>query len=325
MDKKLKEPISIVLGGYLFSLVFYFIWCLYLFVERSFSVDYLLVIAAVVFVITAVYYFSFSLIWYLKSLQKVWTSFSLVSIITLLIFFLIPSTNYAIYKLNLKQDKTIKTIDKNKPKRKILTANKTEFQKQVENGKEKIQSEIERMEEIETKLKFEIAMNDATKKLNTELQAKLESERNKNAELIKQLNEIIKKTTPLEEEHKTNGDVFVQAKPNRSFSKIKVNSETGNTDLDANNQEIIFKVQIVSSNTRLKTNSQQFKGLIDVWEYKDSGLYKYTVGNQKDLKSASVLQSELRRKGFSGAFVVAFKNGKRIPVREAKKLLTVYQ
>jgi hypothetical protein len=327
MDKKTNMSISIVLGGYLISLGFYFIWCLYFFVDRSFSVDYLLVISAVVFAITAVYFFSFSLIWYIKSLQKIWTSFSLVSIITLMIFFLIPSTNYAIYykfdnyKLNLKQDKTIKTIDKNEPERKILTANKTEFQKQVENGKEKIQSEKERLEEIETKLKFEISMNDATKKLNTELQAKLESERNKNAELIKQLNEIIKKTKPLEEEHKTNGDVFVQAKSNKSFSKIKVNSETGNTDLDANNQEIIFKVQIISSDTLLAINSSKLMGLKNVWVYEDGGLYKYTVGSEKDLKSASLLQSELRKKGFVGAFVVAFKNGKRIPIRDARKLL----
>ena len=146
-----------------------------------------------------------------------------------------------------------------------------------------------------------------------------------NAELRKQLNEIIRKTKSLEEEQKTKGDVVVQAKSNKNFSKIKINSETGNTDSDTKNQEIIFKVQIISSSNRLAINSPQFMGLKDVWEYKDSGLYKYTVGNQKDLKSASALQSELRRKGFSGAFVVAFKNGKRIPVREAKKLLTVYE
>ncbi|MFZ0484185.1 MAG: hypothetical protein WAL93_12415, partial [Desulfobacterales bacterium] len=83
----------------------------------------------------------------------------------------------------------------------------------------------------------------------------------------------------------------------------------------------IFKVQIISSDNRLAINSPQFNGLKNVWEYKDSGLYKYTVGNQKDLKSASGLQSEFRSKGFSGAFVVAFKNGKRIPVREALRLL----
>ena len=50
---------------------------------------------------------------------------------------------------------------------------------------------------------------------------------------------------------------------------------------------------------------------------KDGGLYKYTIGNKIDIQSASALQSELRKKGFSDAFVVAFKNGKRIPVREA--------
>ena len=331
MDKKLNTDISIVLGGYIFSLGFYLIWCFYFYYERVNSFDYLLVIAAVVFAITAVYIFFSLLIWYIKSLQKVWTSFCLVSIITLLIFFLIPRTNYGIYykfhdnRLNLKQDKTIKTIDKNEPERKILVENKTESQKPVENAKEKIQSEKERMEEIDTKLKIEIAKHDATKKLITELQAKLESERNENAELRGQLNETIRKTKSLEEEQKTKEDVVAQAKSNKDFYKINTNSEVGNNDSDTKTQEIIFKVQIISSRTRLTTNSPQFKGLKNVWEYKDSGLYKYTVGNQKDLKSASALQSELRTKVFSGAFVVAFKNGKRIPVREAKKLLTVYE
>jgi N-acetylmuramoyl-L-alanine amidase len=110
-------------------------------------------------------------------------------------------------------------------------------------------------------------------------------------------------------------------KANDDFSKKKINSEMGNYDSDTKNQEIIFKVQIIASSTRLETNSPEFNGLKNVWEYKDSGLYKYTVGNQKDLRSAYRLQSEFRRKGFVGAFVVAFKNGKRIRVREAKKLL----
>jgi N-acetylmuramoyl-L-alanine amidase len=90
-----------------------------------------------------------------------------------------------------------------------------------------------------------------------------------------------------------------------------------NTDSDTKNQEIIFKIQIIASSTRLATNSPQLKGLKNVWEYKDSGLYKYTVGNQKDLKSASALQSKFRRKGFVGAFVVAFRNGQRIPMKKA--------
>jgi len=310
MDKKLEMPLSIVIVGYIFSLGFYFIWCFYFFYERLYEVDYLLVIATVVFAITAVYFFPFLLILYIKSLQKVWTSFSLVSITTLLIFFLIPLANHKLFykfhdkKLNLKQAKTIKAIDKNEPEGKILAANKKEINK-----------------EIETKLNNPITTDDAENRYIAELQAKLESERKENAELRKHLNEIIRKTKSLEEEQKTKGDIVAQAKSNKDFSEIKTNSRVGKTDLVTKNQEIIFKVQIISSDTRLSTNSPQFNGLNNVWEYREGGLYKYTIGNEKDLKSASALQSEFRSKGFSGAFIVAFKNGKRITVREAKRLL----
>ena len=61
-----------------------------------------------------------------------------------------------------------------------------------------------------------------------------------------QLNEIIRKTKSSGEEHKTKGDIVIQAKSNKDFSKIKIHSEIGSTGLDIKNQEIIFKVQINS-------------------------------------------------------------------------------
>lgn len=290
MDKKSKIPSSILLSGYIFSLGFYFIWCFYFFIGRQYTYNSLLLIAVVVLAITAVYLFPFILISYIKSFQKIWTSFSLVSIITLLIFFLIPPANSLIYrmcyynKLNPNRDKTIKTIENNEPESNFLVANNIKINKQLEDAKEKMQTEQKRMEEIETKLNNSLETNDFVNTPSAELQAKLKSERNENDKLRK---------------------------------KLKVD----NTDLDSIGQEIIFKIQIISSDTILSINSPKLKGLKNVWEYKEGGLYKYTVGNAKDLKSASVLQSEFRRKGFVGAFVVAFKNGKRIPVREALKLL----
>ena len=286
-DEHLERSLSIVVGGYLFSLGAYLIWCFYFLHGEQFKVDYIFVIVLALFAITAVYLFSYFLILYIKSFQKVWTSFFFVSIITLLIFFLIPSTNHLIYY---------------------------KF-----NALKKIQTEKKRMVKVENKLKFKIAMNDASKKLITEPQTKLKSERKENERSIKRLDETIRKTTSLDKGHKTKGDVVLQTKSNNDFPKI--NSETGSTDLDTKNHEIIFKVQIITSDTPLAINSQKFKGIKNVWEYNDGGLYKYTVGNEKDLKSASVLQAELRSKGFVGAFVVAFKNGRRIPVREAIKLL----
>ncbi len=302
MDKKLKMSLTIILGGYISSLVFYITWYwtkgYHLFNELRYSDTYLLEIAAVVFAITVIYFFSLLLILFTKSLQEFWTSFFVVSIITILTFFLIPSSYYASYHFERAKEKV-----------------------RIERAKEKIWKENIRMKELETKLNEAIKKNLAFEKFNTGLQATLKSVREENVKLEKQLNEKIRKTKSLNEEHKTKEDVAVQAKSNMDFFKIKRNSEVIKTDSDTKNQGIIFKIQITSSSTRLATNSPQFKGLKNVWEYKDNGLYKYTVGNQKDFKSASVLQSEFRKKGFSGAFVVAFKNGKRIPLREAMKLL----
>ena len=338
MDKKSKSPSSILLSGYIFSLGFCFIWFFYFFIGRQYTYDSLLLIAAVVIAITAVYLFPFLLILYIKSFQKIWTSFTLVSIITLLIFFLIPSANSLIYrisydnKLNLKRDKTIKAIKNNESERKFQVANNIKINKQLEDAKEKMLTEQKGMEEIETKLNNSRETNDFDNASIAEFQAKLESERKENDKLRKKLNESIRKLrskdeiilalrSKVKEELKAGEAIIVKEKSKRDSSEIKIKSKVDNTDFDSKGQGIIFKVQIISSDTILEISSPKLKGLKNVWEYKNGGLYKYTVGNAKDLKTASLLQSEFRRKGFVGAFVVAFKNEKRIPVREAKGLL----
>ena len=308
MDKKIKTFLSIILGGYLSSLGFYFIWYwstgYSVFNEMRYSDTYLLEIAAVVFGITLIYFLSFLLILNARALQDFWSMFFIISIITLLTFFLIPSSYYASYHFERAKEKV-----------------------RIERAKEKVRTENEHIKEIEAKLNEANKKNYTSEKFITGLKATLSSVREENAELKKQLDEITGKTKSLKEEQETKGDIVAQAKSNKVFSTIKTHSGVGETDLVTKNQEIIFKVQIISSDSRIEINSPQFKWLKNVWEYKDSGLYKYTVGNYKDLKSASALQSEVRRMGFSNAFVVAFRNGKRIPVREAQRLLnsSVYE
>jgi uncharacterized coiled-coil protein SlyX len=271
----------------LFSLLAGYIFSLLVFRIWYHTADTPIVeVVEVVVVITSLYLIFYFLILAVSSLQRPWKSFLLVSILTLATLFLIQTVYHEKYRLGraeeIKLTETIRLIK--------------------ENG----------MRNLETKI------DDANKTISM-LKEMLIFEQNENDELRKQLNEVIRKTKFIEEGNKTKRDVVIQPISYKEFSKI--NSEAGNADLDTKHQEIIFKVQIISSSTRFAKNSPQFKGLKDIWEYKDSSLYKYTVGNQKDLKSASALQSEFRKKGFSGAFVVAFKNEKRIPVREALRLL----
>jgi hypothetical protein len=288
MDKKLKIPLSIVLGGYIFSIGFCFIWYWINGYKSLNPMHHLgtsfLDIATVIFAVTVIYFFTLLLIWSTSSLQNFWTTFYLVSIITLLTSFLIPSSYYASYRIASAIGKT-----------------------RIEKARENAQTEQKRIKEIEANLNDVIKKNNASEKSIVGLKTTLKSVREENVKLKEQLNEKIKKIQYLEDEQKTKENIISQAK-----------SKMLNTESNTKNQEIIFKVQIISSDTRLAKNSPRFKGIEGVWEYKDGGLYKYTIGNQKDLKSAYALQAELRKKGFSGAFVVAFKNGKRIPIRKAK-------
>ena len=84
---------------------------------------------------------------------------------------------------------------------------------------------------------------------------------------------------------------------------------------------IIFRVQIVTSSNAIPLDSPKFNGITNVQEYVSGGWFKYTAGEKKDLASAYRLQVEVREKGFSSAFVVAFHNGERINLQDAIKMV----
>lgn len=96
-------------------------------------------------------------------------------------------------------------------------------------------------------------------------------------------------------------------------SKRVLNNEPENTKESA----VTYKVQFSSSDKKIPLTSNQFKQLKGVSEYVENGMYKYTVGNFNDFNEAMNLQKEIRTNGFKEAFVVAFKDGKRINMKDA--------
>jgi N-acetylmuramoyl-L-alanine amidase len=83
---------------------------------------------------------------------------------------------------------------------------------------------------------------------------------------------------------------------------------------------VVLSVQILSSANPIDVNSPRFKGQPARY-YVQDGLYKYIVGSFTSFASVTAEQTRLRKLGFEGAFVVAFKDGVRIKADEARAVL----
>jgi len=86
-------------------------------------------------------------------------------------------------------------------------------------------------------------------------------------------------------------------------------------DMDSGSN-IRFKVQISSSIKEMPVNSEFFEGIENIERFKVSGIYKYTVGNESNYKNIKIYCEEIKAY-FPDAFIIAFKNGKLITLREA--------
>ena len=88
-----------------------------------------------------------------------------------------------------------------------------------------------------------------------------------------------------------------------------------------NKVDLWFKVQFASSPTPLDLNAAKYSALSDIDTYKQNNINKYTCGKFKTINEAANYQSKVKSLGFNDCFVVAIKNGQRIDMNEAKKIL----
>lgn len=78
----------------------------------------------------------------------------------------------------------------------------------------------------------------------------------------------------------------------------------------------VFKVQILVSSQKLKAGDSRFKGQKNVDSYVENGMTKYTVGASENYNEIYHLRKSLLGK-FPEAFIIAFKDGKRMDVQQA--------
>ena len=107
--------------------------------------------------------------------------------------------------------------------------------------------------------------------------------------------------------------------PREEKPKTKPASTTASKSKpQASKSKPVFKIQILTSEKKLSTNNKQFKGLSPVSFYQEKGLYKYTYGESTDYNKVLRMRREIASK-FKDAFIIAFKDGKKMDVNQAIK------
>lgn len=135
------------------------------------------------------------------------------------------------------------------------------------------------------------------------------------AKAIKKYFERVKLNTISEEITVTIPEIKKEVKPvvkNNKPTTKKVTTATPNAS-----NTVAFKIQIAASRKQLSTT--RFKGLHNVESLYIDGYYKYYYGNSSTLAGAKKYLPEVKQKGYKDAWIVAFKNGKRISIKEALK------
>lgn len=81
----------------------------------------------------------------------------------------------------------------------------------------------------------------------------------------------------------------------------------------------LFKVQIAAGSRKLALKSYNFKGLDNVERIKYNSIYKYYIGKTSNYNEIKKIQQLAVSKGYKTAFIVAFKDGEKIPLEKVFK------
>ena len=82
---------------------------------------------------------------------------------------------------------------------------------------------------------------------------------------------------------------------------------------------VVFKVQLSASTKKVETKPSNFKGLKNITISQDKKMYIYMYGETSDYDDAKKLLSEAKSKGYTSAYLIAFKDGKSVNVKDVIK------
>ena len=87
----------------------------------------------------------------------------------------------------------------------------------------------------------------------------------------------------------------------------------------SDNADIIFKIQLMASSKQVPLDGDNFNGLNDLSREPFRNMYRYMYGNTKSYLKAKLLKENADLKGYTTSYIVAYKDGQRVPLSEALK------
>ncbi len=142
-----------------------------------------------------------------------------------------------------------------------------------------------------------------------------------NSEVVQEVSEdeVIKKTT----EVVTKKEVVVKKETPAPLNEADLKKHIPNAEkgkgTSAIDQKIIFKVQLLASATDLELQPKNFNGLGRLSREPYKNFYRYMYGITNSYEEAKMLKSNADLKGYTTSYIVAYKEGVRIPISEALK------
>ncbi len=85
---------------------------------------------------------------------------------------------------------------------------------------------------------------------------------------------------------------------------------------------IIFKVQLMASTKEIPLLPSKFNGLNKLSQERFNKFYRYMYGSTTTFKEAKLLKSNADMKGYTTSYIVAYKDGIRIPTPDAIKMVS---
>ncbi len=89
-----------------------------------------------------------------------------------------------------------------------------------------------------------------------------------------------------------------------------------------NKANIVFKVQLMASTKEIPLLPSKFNGLNKLSQEQFKQFYRYMYGNATTLKEAKLLKSNADMKGYTTSYIVAYRDGVRIPTPDAIKMVS---